>query len=90
MWSIAALPLGIYVIVQDLNVPLIVQPQLFALFTLCSWAQEAIAQVVWGCVGCYVGGVCGVGGWYRFRSMRTFRPFLDLLPAYYLGLAWCF
>ena len=39
MWSIAALPLGIYVIVQDLNVPLIVQPQLFALFTLCSWAQ---------------------------------------------------
>ncbi|KAN0138195.1 PQ loop repeat domain containing protein [Lactarius tabidus] len=39
MWSIAALPLGIYVIVQDLNVPLIVQPQLFALFTLFSWAQ---------------------------------------------------
>jgi hypothetical protein len=39
MWSIAALPLGIYVIVQDLNIPLIVQPQLFALFTLFSWMQ---------------------------------------------------
>jgi hypothetical protein len=39
MWSIAALPLGIYVIVQDLNVPLIVQPQLFALFSLLSWIQ---------------------------------------------------
>ncbi|KAH9025830.1 hypothetical protein EDB84DRAFT_1273369 [Lactarius hengduanensis] len=39
MWSMAALPLGIYVIVQDLNVPLIVQPQLFALFTLLSWTQ---------------------------------------------------
>ncbi len=39
MWSVAALPLGIYVIVQDLNVPLIVQPQLFALLTLLSWTQ---------------------------------------------------
>jgi hypothetical protein len=35
----AALPLGIYVIVQDLNVPLIVQPQLFGLFSLLSWGQ---------------------------------------------------
>ncbi|KAH8986120.1 hypothetical protein EDB92DRAFT_1287267 [Lactarius akahatsu] len=39
MWSMAALPLGIYVVAQDLNVPLIVQPQLFALFTLLSWTQ---------------------------------------------------
>ncbi|KAI9453020.1 PQ loop repeat-domain-containing protein [Lactarius psammicola] len=39
MWSMAALPLGVYVIVQDLNVPLIIQPQLFALFTLLSWSQ---------------------------------------------------
>ena len=39
MWNVAALPLGVYVIVQDLNVPLIVQPQLFALFTLLSWIQ---------------------------------------------------
>lgn len=35
----AALPLGIYAIVQDLNVPLIVQPQLFGLFSLLSWGQ---------------------------------------------------
>ena len=35
----AALPLGVYVIVQDLNVPLIVQPQLFGLFSLLSWGQ---------------------------------------------------
>src|SRR6266702_2101706 len=39
IWSVAALPLGVYVIVQDLNVPLIVQPQLFALFALLSWMQ---------------------------------------------------
>ena len=33
------LPLGVYVIVQDLNVPLVVQRQLFALFSLLSWGQ---------------------------------------------------
>jgi hypothetical protein len=31
--------LGIYVIAQDLNVPLIVQPQLFGLFSLLCWGQ---------------------------------------------------
>jgi len=31
--------LGVYVIAQDLNVPLTVQPQLFALFSLLSWGQ---------------------------------------------------
>ena len=39
MWCMSALPFGIYVIVQDLNIPLIVQPQLFALLTLLSWTQ---------------------------------------------------
>lgn len=39
LWGIAALPLGVYVIVQDLNIPLIVQPQLFGLFSLLSWGQ---------------------------------------------------
>lgn len=39
LWGIAALPLGVYVITQDLNVPLIVQPQLFGLFSLLSWGQ---------------------------------------------------
>ncbi|KAI0060719.1 PQ-loop-domain-containing protein [Artomyces pyxidatus] len=39
IWSLSAIPLGIYVIVQDLNVPLILQPQLFGLFALTSWAQ---------------------------------------------------
>jgi hypothetical protein len=31
--------LGVYVIAQDLNVPLIVQPQLFGLFSLLCWGQ---------------------------------------------------
>jgi len=39
LWGISALPLGVYVIVQDLNIPLIIQPQLFGLFALLSWGQ---------------------------------------------------
>lgn len=39
LWGISALPLGVYVIAQDLNVPLIVQPQFFGLFALLSWCQ---------------------------------------------------
>jgi len=39
LWGIVALPLGVYVIVRDLNIPLIVQPQLFGLFLLLSWGQ---------------------------------------------------
>lgn len=38
-WGISAIFLGVYAIVQDLNIPLIVQPQLFATFCLASWAQ---------------------------------------------------
>ncbi|GJE91235.1 PQ-loop repeat-containing protein [Phanerochaete sordida] len=39
MWSISAWFLGVYAIVQDLNVPLIVQPQIFGFLSLVSWAQ---------------------------------------------------
>ncbi|KAI0047850.1 hypothetical protein FA95DRAFT_1451387, partial [Auriscalpium vulgare] len=39
IWSLSAIPLGVYVIVQNLNIPLIVQPQLFGSLALVSWAQ---------------------------------------------------
>ncbi|EIN09652.1 PQ-loop-domain-containing protein [Punctularia strigosozonata HHB-11173 SS5] len=39
MWGVAGIPLGIYAIVQNLNIPLIVQPQLFMVLCLASWAQ---------------------------------------------------
>lgn len=39
MWGIAAGFLGAYTLVLDLNIPLIVQPQLFGLFSLVSWGQ---------------------------------------------------
>jgi len=39
LWALSAPFLGVYVIVQNLNVPLILQPQLFCTFTLISWGQ---------------------------------------------------
>jgi hypothetical protein len=39
IWSISAIWLGIYVIVQDLNIPLILQPQLFGTLAAVSWVQ---------------------------------------------------
>ncbi|KAJ4471496.1 PQ loop repeat-domain-containing protein [Lentinula aciculospora] len=38
-WSISGVFLGTYSIVKNLNIPLIVQPQLFSLLTMASWAQ---------------------------------------------------
>ncbi|OCH96321.1 hypothetical protein OBBRIDRAFT_787400 [Obba rivulosa] len=39
MWGVSGVFLGVYAIVQDLNIPLIVQPQLFASLSFVSWAQ---------------------------------------------------
>ncbi|KAJ3544713.1 hypothetical protein NM688_g5710 [Phlebia brevispora] len=39
VWGLAGAFLGVYVIVQDLNIPLIVQPQVFGFLSLFSWAQ---------------------------------------------------
>jgi len=39
IWGVAGAFLGVYVIVQDLNIPLIVQPQSFGVLAILSWAQ---------------------------------------------------
>ncbi|TCD71814.1 hypothetical protein EIP91_003157 [Steccherinum ochraceum] len=39
LWGISGPFLGVYVIVQDLNIPLILQPHLFASLCFVSWAQ---------------------------------------------------
>ncbi|KAI0825804.1 PQ loop repeat-domain-containing protein [Irpex lacteus] len=38
-WGLSGAPLGVYVIVQDLNIPLIIQPHAFAALSILSWAQ---------------------------------------------------
>ncbi|KAF8889354.1 PQ loop repeat-domain-containing protein [Infundibulicybe gibba] len=39
LWGISAAFLGVYAIVQNLNIPLIVQPQLFGFLCFLSWGQ---------------------------------------------------
>jgi len=39
MWGISGCFLGVYVTVQNLNIPLILQPQLFSALSLVSWGQ---------------------------------------------------
>ncbi len=39
MWGMAGVTLGVYNITQDLNIPLIAQPELFSFLSLVSWGQ---------------------------------------------------
>jgi len=39
IWGLSALFLGVYAIIQDLNIPLAVQPQLFGFLSFVSWGQ---------------------------------------------------
>ena len=39
LWGISGPFLGVYVVVQNLNIPLILQPQIFAFLCAVSWAQ---------------------------------------------------
>lgn len=45
LWGISGAFLGVYVIVQDLNVPLIVQPQVLSVLSLISWSQ--VKSALW-------------------------------------------
>lgn len=38
-WGMAGIFLGTYSVVQNLNIPLILQPQLFGVLSFVSWAQ---------------------------------------------------
>ena len=38
-WAVAGVPFGIYTIAQYLNIPLQLQPQLFLVLALVTWAQ---------------------------------------------------
>jgi uncharacterized protein with PQ loop repeat len=39
IWAFSAVPFGIYMILQRVNIPLQIQPQLFGFLTLISWGQ---------------------------------------------------
>ncbi|KAI9832141.1 MAG: hypothetical protein M1819_004492 [Sarea resinae] len=42
LWSICAVPFGVYAVVQKFNIPMQVQPQVFCALSLVSWAQTLV------------------------------------------------
>jgi len=59
-WTIAAVPFGIYSISQYLNIPLQIQPQLFLLLALITWAQIMYYDRRWSLNKCLLvmTGIC--------------------------------
>ncbi|KAE9384295.1 hypothetical protein BT96DRAFT_1026929 [Gymnopus androsaceus JB14] len=64
-WAVAGAFLGTYAVVQNLNIPLILQPQIFGALSLVSWAQCQYYTRHWSCrktvlitifIGCILGG----------------------------------
>ncbi|PCH44423.1 PQ-loop-domain-containing protein [Wolfiporia cocos MD-104 SS10] len=58
LWGASAGPMGVYAIVLDLNIPLILQPQLFGALCFFSWAQcmyYGKKRSVAACVAMYFG-----------------------------------
>lgn len=51
-WCISAVPFGIYAISQYLNIPLQLQPQLFLLLALITWAQIMYYDRHWSLKKC--------------------------------------
>ncbi|KAJ5833473.1 hypothetical protein N7474_001784 [Penicillium riverlandense] len=39
LWAICSVPMGAYLILQQVNIPLQIQPQIFGFFSLISWGQ---------------------------------------------------
>ncbi|CAI7617369.1 unnamed protein product [Penicillium discolor] len=39
LWASCSVPMGAYLILQQVNIPLQIQPQIFGFFSLVSWSQ---------------------------------------------------
>ena len=65
LWGLSAAFMGVYAIVQDLNIPLILQPQLFGALCLLSWAQcqfYGAQRPMAVCIGLYIACLCTLAG----------------------------
>lgn len=47
LWAACGPPLGVYVIVQNFNKPIQVQPQIFTALSLVAWSQTLIYGKGW-------------------------------------------
>lgn len=47
LWALCGVPFGVYSVVQNFNIPIQVQPQVFMVLCLFSWAQTLIYYHKW-------------------------------------------
>ncbi|KAF1988862.1 hypothetical protein K402DRAFT_351365 [Aulographum hederae CBS 113979] len=47
VWAISEVPMGAYVIIQKMNIPIQIQPQILAVLCLVTWAQTLVMTHKW-------------------------------------------
>ncbi|PYH95325.1 PQ loop repeat protein [Aspergillus ellipticus CBS 707.79] len=84
LWASCAVPMGAYMILQGVNVPLQIQPQIFGFFSLVSWGQILYYNQVFGCVKvtALVVGVAALFGGIETLLVLTLRI------SYNKGVTW--
>ena len=83
-WAIAGVPFGIYTIAQYLNIPLQLQPQLFLVLALVTWAQCMYYDYGWSlrkCIFAVIGTSVVFGGIEvgAIMGIRVPRPLRECL-----------
>lgn len=79
LWAIAAVPFGVYAVVQNFNIPIQIQPQVFCALALVSWVQILIYHNKWTTSkASFVGTAVGVlFGGVQALLILTLRPLYD-------------
>ena len=57
LWAVCGPPFGVYVIVQNFNIPLQVQPQCFTLLSIVTWSQTLVYGKGWSAWRATVAGI---------------------------------
>lgn len=47
LWAVSGVPFGIYAVVQNFNIPIQIQPQIFMMLCLICWSQILFYQHKW-------------------------------------------
>ncbi|KAI4195113.1 MAG: hypothetical protein LQ350_007391 [Teloschistes chrysophthalmus] len=83
LWSACSVPFGVYAIVQNFNIPIMVQPQCFGLLCLITWGQCLIYGRKWRTTTITL----LLALIALFAGLQTLLVFL-IRPAYHRGTSW--
>ncbi|KAI5791846.1 PQ loop repeat-domain-containing protein [Geopyxis carbonaria] len=94
LWALSAIPFGVYAILQNLNLPLQIQPQVFGVLSLLTWAQCQHYHTHWRAIPALLTAI-GIGalfGGIEAALVLTLRPLYNRpnsseLPVTIIGIA---